>query len=71
MANKVDIVRLEELAPERRATLKGVEEDPELNIVEMSTVTDEGVMEVKIEACEKLLGYRVDQKMRSKKVHKL
>ncbi|KAH1006627.1 nucleolar GTP-binding protein 1 [Dendroctonus ponderosae] len=68
VANKVDILRLEELTPERRAILEGIEADPELNILEMSTVTDEGVMEAKIEACEKLLGYRVDQKMRSKKV---
>lgn len=34
----------------------------------MSTVTEEGVMQVKVEACEKLLSYRVDQKMRTKKV---
>ncbi|XP_066143569.1 nucleolar GTP-binding protein 1 [Euwallacea fornicatus] len=68
VANKSDIVNLEELPAERRQVLKDIEEDPELNLKEMSTVTDKGVMEVKIEACEKLLSFRVDQKMRSKKV---
>jgi len=68
VANKIDIVKLDELTPERRAVLKDVEEDPELPFLEMSTVTDEGVMEVKTEACERLLSYRVDQKMRTKKV---
>lgn len=68
VANKVDIVKLEELTPERRALLKELEEDPEIPLLEMSTVTDYGIMEVKSEACEKLLSYRVDQKMRTKKV---
>ncbi|CAG9764065.1 unnamed protein product [Ceutorhynchus assimilis] len=68
VANKTDIVKLEELSPERRAVLKEIEEDNEISFMEMSTITDEGVMEVKIESCEKLLSFRVDQKMRSKKV---
>ncbi|XP_017772496.1 PREDICTED: nucleolar GTP-binding protein 1 [Nicrophorus vespilloides] len=68
VANKVDIVSLDELSPERRATLAEIEADPELDVLEMSTVTDLGVMDVKMRACEKLLSFRVDQKMRSKKV---
>ncbi|KAB0804125.1 hypothetical protein PPYR_01095 [Photinus pyralis] len=68
VANKTDIVKLEELTPERRALLKELEEDPEIPLLEMSTVTDYGVMEVKSQACEKLLSYRVNQKMRTKKV---
>ncbi|XP_050296288.1 nucleolar GTP-binding protein 1 [Anthonomus grandis grandis] len=68
VANKIDIVKLEDLAPERREVLKEIENDPELCIKEMSTVNDEGVMDVKMEACEKLLSFRVDQKMRTKKV---
>ncbi|XP_018331683.1 nucleolar GTP-binding protein 1 [Agrilus planipennis] len=68
VANKIDIVKLDDLAPQRRALLKEIEENPEIPLLEMSTVTEQGVMEVKIEACEKLLSFRVDQKMRTKKV---
>lgn len=68
VTNKIDIVRLDELNSERRAILKTIEEDPNITVMEMSTVSDEGVIEVKTEACERLLSYRVDQKMRTKKV---
>lgn len=68
VANKIDIVKLDDLSDQRRQVLKDIEQDSELNIMEMSTVTDEGVMEVKIEACERLLSFRVEQKMRTKKV---
>ncbi|KAJ8971925.1 hypothetical protein NQ314_000474 [Rhamnusium bicolor] len=68
VANKTDIVKLDDLAEHRRMELKGIEEDRDLLLLEMSTLTDIGVMEVKTEACEKLLSYRVDQKMRTKKV---
>lgn len=66
--NKVDIVRLEELSPEKRNVLKPLENDKDVPVLEMSTVTDFGVMEVKTEACERLLAYRVDQKIKTKKV---
>ncbi|CAG9813728.1 unnamed protein product [Phaedon cochleariae] len=68
VANKSDIITLDELPAERRAVVKELEDDKDLTLLEMSTVTDTGVMEVKTEACEKLLSYRVDQKMRTKKV---
>lgn len=68
VANKCDILTLDNLPPERRNTLKEVEEENKLKIIEMSTVSDIGVIEVKNEACEKLLSFRVDQKMRTKKV---
>lgn len=68
VANKMDIVKLEDLPSEKRSVLSEVENDSKLTLLQMSTVTDSGVMEVKTEACEKLLGFRVDQKMRTKKV---
>ncbi|XP_060530614.1 nucleolar GTP-binding protein 1 [Cylas formicarius] len=68
VVNKTDIVKLEELSEEKRAVVKHIEDDPEFQILPMSTVTNEGVMEVKMEACEKLLSFRVDKKMRTKKV---
>lgn len=68
VANKIDIVSYDELSDERKETLKSVVDDSSLSFMQMSTVNEEGVMEVKTEACEKLLSYRVDQKMRTKKV---
>lgn len=68
VVNKTDIVKLDELPANRRSTLNEIENDKSLSLMEMSTVTDVGVMDVKTEACEKLLSYRVDQKMRTKKV---
>lgn len=68
VANKIDIVKLDDLSPEKRTLLNDIENDSNITLLEMSTVTDTGVMEVKTEACEKLLCYRVDQKMRTKKV---
>lgn len=68
VANKCDIITLNDLPPNRRSTLKEIEDDNSLTIIEMSTVSDIGVIEVKNEACEKLLSFRVDQKMRTKKV---
>ena len=35
----------------------------------MSALSEEGVMNVKTEACEQLLAYRVEVKMKSKKVN--
>ena len=67
--NKTDILRLEELPSEKREALKCLEENESIPLIEMSTVTDFGVMDVKNEACERLLSFRVDQKMKTKKVN--
>lgn len=66
--NKIDILELDELDAERRKTIARIEADPNVPILQMSTANEIGVMEVKTEACERLLSYRVDQKMRTKKV---
>ncbi|CAO1316595.1 unnamed protein product [Diamesa tonsa] len=66
--NKTDILRLDDLDESRKAVLASILNDPNVPVLQMSTVSEEGVMEVKEEACERLLGYRVDQKLRTKKV---
>ena len=66
--NKVDVLHLDDLPPEKRAILKELEDDKDVPVIEMSTVTDFGIMNVKNEACERLLSLRVDHKMKSKKV---
>lgn len=66
--NKVDIVELNELSPDRRAAIARLENDADIPLMQMSTLNELGVIDVKTEACERLLSYRVDQKMRTKKV---
>lgn len=66
--NKIDILQLEDLPAERQAIITKLQEDKQVPVMFMSTVQETGVMEVKTEACERLLSYRVDQKMRTKKV---
>ncbi|XP_026316431.1 nucleolar GTP-binding protein 1 [Hyposmocoma kahamanoa] len=81
--NKMDVVKPEDLHPAKRALIEQLEEscakenlvnadsNSELTTVPVlrtSTITGEGVQEVKIEACERLLGHRVTEKMRTKKV---
>ena len=65
--NKTDIIRLEELKPEQKALIQQFLDDG-LPVLEMSTISEEGVMEVKTEACERLLAHRVEVKIKSKKV---
>lgn len=66
--NKIDVLELNDLPADRRAALARIEADENIPMMQMSTVTEMGVNEVKVEACERLLSYRVDQKMRTKKV---
>ncbi|XP_046974893.1 nucleolar GTP-binding protein 1 [Vanessa cardui] len=81
--NKMDVIKPEELPPNKRALIEELEanctkgnvvnadtnsELKTVPIMRMSTMTEEGVQEVKIEACERLLGHRVTEKMRTKKV---
>ena len=62
--NKTDIVKFSDLPQEKQDLLKAIGDIP---ILEMSTMTDEGVMEVKMEACERLLQSRVEAKLKSRK----
>ncbi|XP_045529634.1 nucleolar GTP-binding protein 1 [Pieris brassicae] len=81
--NKMDVIKPEDLPEPKRALIEELEANcakgnivnadgnSELRTVPVmrtSTLTEEGVQEVKIEACERLLGHRVTEKMRTKKV---
>ena len=68
VANKTDVIKRSELSEEKEAVLKALETETGKDILEMSTVTEEGVMETKIKACEELLQDRVQHKFKSKKV---
>ncbi|CAG0887719.1 unnamed protein product [Cyprideis torosa] len=67
-ANKCDITKLEDLSEEDRKLLAPILDDDEIPFLEMSAETGVGVMEVKQEACERLLNQRVETKIKSKKV---
>jgi len=68
VANKSDVLARSELPAEKEAIFKDIEKEIGRDILEMSTVTEAGVMEVKTEACDTLLQHRVEAKFRSKKV---
>lgn len=65
--NKIDITPVAELCGEAKKQLAKLEED-DIPVIPMSTVTEEGVMEVKMRVCDELLTQRVEVKMKSKKM---
>ncbi|XP_071489175.1 GTP-binding protein 4-like [Diadema antillarum] len=68
VANKSDIVELKDLAVEKQEFFKKMEEEG-VSVIQTSTVTEEGIMKVKTEACDRLLLQRVDMKMKGRKVN--
>lgn len=66
--NKIDIIRMDEVSSEKKVLFDELGKD-NIPIICMSTVTEEGIMTVKEEACERLLAHRVEAKMKSKKVN--
>ncbi|CAL8321377.1 unnamed protein product [Arctogadus glacialis] len=68
VANKCDVKKISELSEESQKIFADLLEEG-IPVIETSTLTDEGVMTVKTEACDKLLAHRVDGKMKGKKVH--
>jgi len=66
--NKIDIKRLDELSEEKKAVFEQFRKD-DVRIIEMSTFSEEGVIEVRNEACDRLLAHRVDIKLKSRKVN--
>lgn len=68
LLNKIDIKRLDELSEEKKAIFEQFRKD-DIRIMEMSTFSEEGVIEVRNEACDRLLAHRVDIKLKSRKVN--
>ncbi|XP_077472245.1 GTP-binding protein 4 [Stigmatopora argus] len=68
VANKCDVKKIGELPEEDQKIFSDLVADG-ISVIETSTLTDEGVIQVKNEACDRLLAARVDSKMRGKKVH--
>ncbi|BEJ17115.1 hypothetical protein CspHIS471_0605160 [Cutaneotrichosporon sp. HIS471] len=66
--NKIDIVRLADLTPDNRAFVDTIINDSTVTVVEASTYSEEGVMDVRNKACEQLLAHRVEQKLRGHRI---
>ncbi|XP_034258382.1 GTP-binding protein 4 [Pantherophis guttatus] len=68
VANKCDVKRISELSEKNQKIFAELEADG-LPVIETSTMTEEGVIQVKTEACDRLLAYRVGTKMKGNKVN--
>nr|XP_057926133.1 nucleolar GTP-binding protein 1 [Doryrhamphus excisus] len=68
VANKCDVKKISELSEEDQKMFADLTAEG-IPVIETSTLTEEGVIQVKNEACDRLLAHRVDNKMKGKKVH--
>jgi nucleolar GTP-binding protein len=69
VVNKVDQQPFETLDPSKKAMVEELGKSSNCELMTMSNVTEEGVMDVKSRACDKLLQARVDQRVVGKKVN--
>jgi nucleolar GTP-binding protein len=65
--NKVDVRKISELDTDKQALFESFKAS-DIPVFEMSTMTGEGVMEARTEACERLLALRVAAKLRGSRV---
>ena len=65
--NKIDIIRPDELREDAKVLLTKLEAENVL-VLPMSTVSEEGIVDVKTRACDLLLAQRVDIKLKGKKM---
>jgi nucleolar GTP-binding protein len=63
--NKIDIMRPEDLEPETQADLQALLKPGDVELLQLSCTTSEGVQEVKNAACERLIADRVAQKLKA------
>ncbi|RKU45882.1 Nucleolar GTP-binding protein 1 [Coniochaeta pulveracea] len=65
VVNKIDIKKPEDLEPELQAELQSLLKSGEVEMLQLSCNTQEGVQAVKNAACERLLAERVAQKLKA------
>lgn len=63
--NKIDVTRPEDLEAETQAELQSLLKTGEVEMLQLSCNTQEGVQEVKNAACERLIADRVNQKLKA------
>ena len=69
VVNKIDVQPWETLDPEKKAMIEEISSSADCSLMTMSNVTEQGVMDVKTAACDKLLQSRVDTRVAGKKVN--
>ncbi|KAJ2974589.1 hypothetical protein NQ176_g5975 [Zarea fungicola] len=65
VVNKIDVTRPEDLEPELKTELEGILKPGEVEMLQLSCNTQEGVQDVKNAACERLIAERVNQKLKA------
>ncbi|OWK03540.1 GTPBP4 [Cervus elaphus hippelaphus] len=70
IANKCDVKRISELSGDNQKIFLDLQAEG-FPVVETSTLTEEGVIRVKTEACDRLLAHRVETKMKGNKVNEV
>ncbi|KAL7561223.1 hypothetical protein ACA910_004145 [Epithemia clementina (nom. ined.)] len=68
VVNKIDQQPWETLENEKKSMVQALAEDTNCSLMTMSNVSEQGVSEVKIAACDKLLASRVDARIAGKKI---
>ena len=63
--NKIDVMRPEDLDPESKEKLDAILKPGDVELLQLSCTTTEGVTEVKNAACERLIADRVAQKLKT------
>lgn len=71
MINKIDVCRLEDLTPDNRALVQEILDAEDVQCVQVSCHSDEGVMDLKNKACDALLAHRVDAKLKGSKINSI
>ncbi|ELW71656.1 Nucleolar GTP-binding protein 1 [Tupaia chinensis] len=70
VANKCDVKRIADLPEDDQKIFIALQAEG-LPVIETSTLTEEGVIKVKTEACDRLLAHRVETKMKGNKVNEV
>ncbi|RKP08261.1 P-loop containing nucleoside triphosphate hydrolase protein, partial [Thamnocephalis sphaerospora] len=67
--SKIDTRRPEDLSPEERALVEEIINEEGVEVAQLSCHTEEGVMDARNKACDKLLQSRVEIKMKGQKIN--
>jgi len=68
VATKIDLKKFEDVSSDDRALLESISKDRNTSIIQMSNATEEGISNVKAQACELLLAERYEKKIKGKRM---
>ncbi|KAJ3054058.1 Nucleolar GTP-binding protein 1 [Rhizophlyctis rosea] len=69
VVNKIDVMKPEDLGPNEKKLVDEIIGKDGVEMAQLSCYTEEGVMNVRNQACDKLLASRVENKMKGSKVN--